>query len=386
MRIGLIGVGRMGQVHAANLRAFAEVDDLLIADLDPRRAAQAGAKAVSVDELLAARPHGVVIATPTPTHAGLIAAAGSAGAAVFCEKPIALDAARTRALLARCAGARLQIGFQRRFDPGFVALRAAVKSGRLGWLHTLRACTSDAAPPHPEFLPTSGGLFRDCSVHDFDAIRWVTGREVTSVQAVGANRGAAFFFEAGDVDTCAALLTLDDGAIAVCTATRYNGAGYDVRLEACGSAGTMVAGLDERAPLEPAAGRAGLAPGPASGFASGLASPASGFASGLASGPASGFASGLASGPVSGPASGFAPMPSSLASGESVAYRGFADRFAAAYVAEMAAFLDLAAGRAPSRCSGEDALAAQLVADAAEVSRREGRAVVPDDVGVNRGS
>ncbi len=153
-------------------------------------------------------------------------------------------------------------------------------------------------------------------MHDFDAIRWVTGREVASVRATGANRGAAFFADAGDMDTAAALLTLDDGTLAVCTATRYNGAGCDVRLEVCGSAGTLVAGLDERAPLAPAGGLAPLAP-----------------------------------------------------------YRDFAERFRAAYVAELEAFLEVAAGRAPSPCTGEEALAAQLVADAADLSRREGRTV-----------
>jgi myo-inositol 2-dehydrogenase/D-chiro-inositol 1-dehydrogenase len=315
MRVGLVGLGRMGRVHAENLRRQAGVE-LVVADLDPARAGEAGA--AGAEELFAAGVDAVVIATPTPSHPALIVAAASAGVPVFCEKPVAPDPAGTREVLARvaAAGVPLQVGFQRRFDPGTAEVRDAVRSGRLGWLHTLRACTCDPAPPHPDFLPTSGGLFRDCSVHDFDAIRWVTGREIVRVAAIGGNRGDVSFVEAGDIDTGAALLTLDDGCVAVCTATRYNGAGYDVRLEACGSAGTLVAGLDPRAPLAPA-GR---------------------------------------------------PAPAQP-------YTGFADRFAEAYRAELAAFLDVAAGRAPSPCTGEDALAAQLVAEAADLSRRTGRAV-----------
>src|SRR5215470_1101321 len=99
----------------------------------------------------------------------------------------------------------------------------------------------DPAPPPPAYVATSGGFFRDCSVHDFDAIRWVTGREIAEVYAVGANRGAGFFAEAGDVDTAAAVLTLDDGTIALVSGTRYNALGYDVRLEVLGSAGDLVA-------------------------------------------------------------------------------------------------------------------------------------------------
>jgi len=110
---------------------------------------------------------------------------------VFCEKPVAPDAAGTRVVLekVRMSAVPVQVGFQRRFDAGFVAARAAVAAGELGWVHTLRAGTLDPAPPSPEYIAASGGLFRDCSVHDFDAIRWVTGNEVVEVYALGANRG-----------------------------------------------------------------------------------------------------------------------------------------------------------------------------------------------------
>jgi myo-inositol 2-dehydrogenase/D-chiro-inositol 1-dehydrogenase len=330
MRIGLIGVGRIGMVHARTLRGIEEVESLTIADLDPARAraaaAQVGALAVdSVADLFAAGIDAVVIAAPTPVHTELIRMALARRLPVFCEKPIAGDLPGTRALVADVAatGIPLHVGFQRRFDAGYVAVREAVAAGKLGWLHTLRACTSDPAPPHADYLPGSGGIFRDCSVHDFDAVRFVTGREVASVSATGANRGAAFFADAGDVDTGAALLTLDDGTLAVCTATRYNGAGYDVRLEVCGSAGTLVAGLDEHAPL-PAA------------------------------------------------------PPSSCPPGRP--YAGFLERFGAAYEAELRTFVDVAAGRVQTPCTAAEALAALLVAEAAQRSWLAGRAVTIEEV------
>src|SRR6266542_1727785 len=272
MRIGLVGIGRIGAFHAETLAGLPEVGGLVLTDPDQARAQsvaeKVGAQLVpDVTALLATGVDGVVIAAPTPAHAELIRRAATTGLPVFCEKPIAPDVAGTRAVLAEVATANipLQMGFQRRFDAGYQAVRAAVQAGGLGWLHTLRACTADPAPPHADYIPTSGGIFRDCSVHDFDIIRWVTGREVTEVYATGANRGAAFFAEAGDVDTGVAVLTLDDGSLAVCTATRYNGAGYDVRLEACGSAGTLVAGLDDHAPLASAEGAAWPAGRPYSG-------------------------------------------------------------------------------------------------------------------------
>ena len=325
LTMGLVGVGRIGLLHAETLTALAGVDKLIIADTQLSRAADVAATvgaatADGIEDLFARGLDGLIIAAPTPAHAALIAAAADAGVPTFCEKPVAADVAGTRAVLDRvaAAGIPLQVGFQRRFDAGFIAARAAVRSGQLGWLHTVRSGTADPAPPHADYIPTSGGIFRDCSVHDFDAVRWVTGREVVSVNATGANRGDHFFAAAGDVDTAVAVLTLDDGTLAVCTATRYNGAGYDVRLEVGGSAGTVVAGFDDRTPL----GRAA----------------------------------------------------------ESEPYQGFADRFRDAYAAEMSAFLDVAAGRLPSPCTGEEALEALLVAEAADLSRRRGRPVEIEEV------
>ena len=331
MRIGLIGAGRIGAVHAANLGAMSGVTDALLTDVDGERAQRlaeaTGLTAVpDVDALLAADLDGLVVAAPTRAHAALLARAAAAGVPVFCEKPLATDVAGTIAaseLLER-AGIPLQMGFQRRFDPGYRAARAAVTAGELGWLHTLWACTYDPAPPPAGYLPDSGGIFRDCSVHDFDAVRWVTGREVAEVYAGGTNRGERFFTDAGDVDTATALLTLDDDTTVFVGASRYNGAGYDVRMELHGSRGTVAVGLDEATPLRS--------------VERGVDWPAG------------------------------------------TGYPHFTQRFAAAYAAELATFCEVAAGRAASPCGGGDALAALLVAEACELSRAQRRPVRLDEV------
>jgi myo-inositol 2-dehydrogenase/D-chiro-inositol 1-dehydrogenase len=336
MRIGLIGTGRIGTFHAEVLSRHPAVDALLLADADPERAAAAavrtGAAAVAVDELFTGAdeaggpPDAVVICSATSAHAGLIAQAARAGLPVFCEKPIALDLPGTLAALAEveAAGSVLQLGFMRRFDAGYGEARAAVREGRLGRLHTVRAVTSDPAPPPAAYLPLSGGLYRDCLVHDFDILRWVTGREVSEVYATGSDAGPAMFREAGDVDTAAALLTLDDGTLATATATRCNGAGYDVRMELAGELDQIAVGLDDRTPLTSAE------PG--------------------------------------GPGAPAKPWP------------GFLERFAPAYEAELDAFLRVARGELANPCDGREALHALRIAEACELSRRERRPVAMTEI------
>ena len=244
MRIGVVGVGRIGAFHAATVKRLPAVGEVLVTDADPARA-EAVAKdldvgyATDIGDLLRQRPAGLVIAAATSAHAELIGLALAAGVPTFCEKPLAVDLAGTAAVVGEVEAGRtpVQIGFQRRFDAGYRAAAQAVRDGELGWIHTIRANTNDAFPPPAGYLPTSGGLFRDCSVHDFDIIRFVTGREVETVYAAGANRGEPFFAEAGDIDTGAALLTLDDGTFAAVSATRYNQAGHDVRMELLGERG-----------------------------------------------------------------------------------------------------------------------------------------------------
>jgi myo-inositol 2-dehydrogenase/D-chiro-inositol 1-dehydrogenase len=249
-----------------------------------------------------------------------------AGLPVFCEKPVALDVAttvRVRDAVA-AAGVAVQIGFQRRFDAGYAAARDALRSGRLGELRRLHALTADPRPPHADYIPTSGGIYRDCLIHDFDAIRWVTGREITEVTAIGANRGAAFFGAAGDVDETVVLLRLDDDTLGTVHGSRYNGGGYDVRLEVAGTAGTAAVGLDDHAALRSAE--------------PGVRFPAA------------------------------EPHPT------------FWERFGPAYAAEIGAFVDLVRDGGVSPCPVEEALEALYVAEAATRSRMEGRAVEVGEV------
>ena len=188
----------------------------------------------------------------------------------------------------------------------------------------MRANTHDQAPPHASYIPTSGGLFRDCSIHDFDIIRFVSGHEVMSVFATGANKGASFFSEAGDVDTAAAVLTLDDGTLVTLSATRYNGAGHDVRMEVIGSEGTIGVGYDDSLAVISAEDGVDYPRGPR--------------------------------------------------------HWSFMERFLPAYRAELTAFAEVATGRRPSPCTVDDALQAFRVAEACELSRHEGRVVHLDEI------
>ena len=331
MRIGLAGVGRIGAFHAATLRSLPEVESLVVADAVPGRAGEVagrlGADSVErPEDLFAAGIDGLVIAAATDAHAALILAGVDAGIPTFCEKPVASDVDGTVAVLDKVAAADVpvHIGFQRRFDEGYLAARAAVASGQLGWIHAMRSGTLDPAPPPAEYIPGSGGVFRDCSVHDFDSIRWVSGREVREVYAVGANRGADFFREGGDVDAAAAVLTLDDDTLALVSASRYNARGYDVRLEVLGSRDSISVGLDERLPLrsvEPGVTFPGGAP-----------------------------------------------------------YSAFMERFHDAYVAELTAFTRIVAGTEQATCTVADALEAFYIAEACEVSRAEHRVVTVEEV------
>ncbi|MCK2217081.1 Gfo/Idh/MocA family oxidoreductase [Actinomadura sp. ATCC 31491] len=316
MRVGLLGLGRIGMFHAATLSTL--VDELVVADVDGGRAEETarrlGARVADPFDADA-----VVITTPTSAHAEALLRACELKVPAFCEKPAAPTVAETLRVAAAVerSGTPVHIGFQRRFDAGYAAARAALRAGELGELHRVHLLTGDPAPPPAEYVAQSGGIFRDCHIHDFDILRWVTGHEADSVYATGANRGAAFFAASDDVDNSAALITMDDGTLVTLQGSRYNGAGYDVRMELAGTRGTWAAGLGDRTPLRPADG-----PGPAG-----------------------------------------RPWPD------------FQSRFEAAYVAEMDAFLAMARGERESPCTVQDALAALHLAEAADLSRREGRAV-----------
>ena len=192
-----------------------------------------------------------MIAAATDAHTALIRAGVDAGIPVFCEKPLSgvVEEAVAIADYVNASGVPVQIGYPRRFDPAYLAARNAVVDGELGWVHTVRSTTLDPAPPPRGYVAVSGGIFRDCSVHDFDTVRWVTGREVVEVYATGSARGDDFFAELGDVATAQTLLTFDDGATAVVSNTRYNPRGHDVRLELHGTADSVAAGWTDNTPL-----------------------------------------------------------------------------------------------------------------------------------------
>src|SRR5205823_6667000 len=256
LHVGVVGIGRIGSLHASSLRALEGVSGLTLTDADAARArasAEAlGAQAVeSPEALVDAGVEALVIATPTPSHAPLLRLAADAGLPAFCEKPVALDITALDDVLAYTerAGILVQIGFQRRFDAGYRAARDAVADGALGNLLLLRAATHDPAPPAEHYIAESGGIYRDLHIHDFDAIRFVTGEDIVEVYADGAVRESAWFDRYDDVDTAVAVLRLAGGALAIVSGARHDPRGYDVRLEVFGTLDSVVAGSDARTPL-----------------------------------------------------------------------------------------------------------------------------------------
>ena len=197
-------------------------------DADPQRAARVAdelaVRAVATPEALVDAVDALVIATSTPSHAPLLELAAASAVAAFCEKPVALDLAtldRVREAVDR-AGIIVQVGFQRRFDAGYETARAAVAAGAVGKILVMRAATHDPIPPPAEYIAASGGIFCDLHIHDFDAIRFVTGEEVTEVYADGAGLDAPWVGELEDVDVAAAVLHLSGGGLVIVSGTRRN--------------------------------------------------------------------------------------------------------------------------------------------------------------------
>jgi myo-inositol 2-dehydrogenase / D-chiro-inositol 1-dehydrogenase len=266
VRIGMIGLGRIGHLHAANLTALARdparpggsvVEEVLLHSPEPGQAdavaAELGAPTRAVDTVdeLMAQVDGVVVAAPTPYHPELIRRAVDAGIPTLCEKPAAMELDVLQALCddVELAGVPVMIGFQRRYDHAYQRMAAAVHGGALGTVFTLRAVAHDRVPPPPEFVPTSGGVWRDLLVHEFDAMHWITGQRVTEVYASGSVFLDPVYERCGDADTAAVTLRFADGALGVVTGQRANGQGYDCRLEVHGERGSRSTGLDPRTPL-----------------------------------------------------------------------------------------------------------------------------------------
>jgi myo-inositol 2-dehydrogenase / D-chiro-inositol 1-dehydrogenase len=240
LRIGVLGVGRIGRMHADLLSRQvpgATVAGVYDANPDAARAAQAPAYD-AVDELMA-EVDAVAICSTTETHADLIVAAARAGKAIFCEKPISLDLAEVDRALAAVdeAGVPFQIGFNRRFDPAHAAVREAVVRGDVGDPHLVRISSRDPEPPPMEYVRGSGGIFLDMTIHDFDMARFVTGSEVVEVFARGAVRIDPEFGEADDVDTALVTLVHANGCLTAIDNSRRAVYGYDQRVEVFGSHG-----------------------------------------------------------------------------------------------------------------------------------------------------
>ena len=320
-KLGVIGLGRIGAFHTDTLSGLEGIDALVVADERPDLVAAVAAKhgatpADSVEELLASGVDGVVVSAATPAHAELTLAAVHRGLPTFCEKPIAATAAesaRVAEVIAR-SGVAVQVGYQRRFDAAFAAAKRAVDDGSLGPLHTVRSTTMDPAPPPMEYIAGSGGIFRDCAVHDFDVLRWITGQRAVDVYATGSVQGDPRFADLGDVDTAAVLVTFERGTLGVVSAARYNGRGYDCRLEVHGFHDTVVAGWDHGAPMRNMDPHYDFPAGPYHHF--------------------------------------------------------FMDRFADAFRAELTAFVDVVNGTAAPACTVADAVEVAWLAEAATESLR----------------
>jgi myo-inositol 2-dehydrogenase/D-chiro-inositol 1-dehydrogenase len=254
--LGVIGLGRIGAFHIETLSNLAGVDGLVVTDERPdvvtAVAAKFGAKPVnSVAELLNSGIDGVVVAAATPAHAELTLAAVAKGLPTFCEKPIASTAAESARIaeVILASGVPVQVGYQRRFDTAFAAAKRAVDDGSLGILHTVRSTTMDPAPPPMDYIKGSGGIFRDCAVHDFDILNWITGQRAVEVYATGTVQGDPLFSEYDDVDTAAVIVKFDGGALGVVSNARYNARGYDCRLEIHGFDDSVAAGWDQGVPV-----------------------------------------------------------------------------------------------------------------------------------------
>ncbi len=329
INIGIIGVGRIGKVHAENI-AFSMPQARLkgIADLNMTPEIEAWAKSLGVASivkdparLLADKDiEGVLICSSTETHADLVIQAAKAGKHIFCEKPVDLAVAKVRVALdsVNKAGVKLQVGFNRRFDHNFRRVRELVASGAVGTPQLIKISSRDPAPPPLAYIAISGGIFIDMAIHDFDMARFLSGSEVVEVYAAGAVLIDEAIGKAGDVDTAVVTLRFVSGALAVIDNSRKTTYGYDQRVEVFGSKGSAAAEND-------------------------------------------------------------VPNTVKLSSESGVISEKplyfFLERYKEAYVAELHAFLDAIAGGNPTLVTGEDGLQDLRVGLAAKLSLAERRPV-----------
>ena len=330
LRFGLLGAGRIGKVHAKAVTGNPQAKLVAVADaMAPAAKAiadQYGCEVRSVEAILAARDiDAVVICTPTDTHADLIEAFVKAGKAVFCEKPIDLSLARVKACLSvvRAAKGTLMVGFNRRFDPHFMAVRAEIAKGTVGVVEMVTITSRDPGPPPIDYIKRSGGIFRDMTIHDFDMARWLLGEEVAEVSAMAAVLVDPAIGAAGDSDSVQVMLKTASGKMAVISNSRRATYGYDQRIEVHGSKGVVSAENQRPVSIEVATG-------------AGYTRPA--------------------------------------------LYDFFMTRYTEAYAAEIGAFIDAVAAKTAAAPSGEDGLLALALAEAALLSVKLGRMVKMSEV------
>ncbi len=326
MKFGILGAGRIGQVHArslmnnADLAQLAAVSDA-IDDAAQSLAAKTGARVMATDDIIASPDiDAVIICTPTDTHYDIIHAAAKAGKAIFCEKPVDMSAARIRECMDVVAENNVPFltAFNRRFDPNFANIAARIAKGEIGEVEIVTIMSRDPSPPPVSYIKSSGGLFRDMMIHDFDMARFLLREEPVQVFAVGSSLVDPEIGKAGDVDTAAVTLTTASGKICQISNSRRATYGYDQRVEVHGSLGLLRAEnvLENRVEVA--------------------------TASGFSRAPAQNF---------------------------------FLERYEAAYLSEVTHFVQaIAAGVSPSP-SITDGLRAQILADAAAQSLETGKPV-----------
>ncbi len=325
LRFALLGAGRIGQVHAGAVTSNPNAKLVAVADAS-KGAAQAliadfGGELRSIDAIAAANDiDAVLICTPTNTHAALIEKFARAGKAIFCEKPIDLSVERVKSCLSvvDAAGATLMVGFNRRFDPHFIALKAAINAGQIGMIEMVNIISRDPGAPPPGYIKASGGIFRDMSIHDFDMARFVLGEEIQTVMAQASVLVDPRIGQLGDFDSASIILTTASGKHCAISNSRRATYGYDQRIEVHGSLGLIRAENQRPVGIE------------------------------------------LAN------ADGYTRPP---------LFDFFMTRYIAAYAAEIAAFVATLADDTPATPSGQDGLAALLIAEAALKSVELGRAV-----------
>ena len=249
IEVALFGAGRIGKIHAANLAAQAGVQFKYVVDVNQEAASALaglhGGGSASVETALADPAiKAVVIASSTDTHADLILRSAAAGKAIFCEKPVDLTLDRARACAAAVKEAKVlcMLGFQRRYDPTFNAVKTRIEAGEIGAPELLVVTSRDPGPPPVSYIKVSGGIFKDMLIHDFDIFRWILDDEAVSVHATGSCLVDPAIGAAGDLDCTAVTIRTAKGRLCQINTTRRAAYGYDQRFEVLGSAGMLQAG------------------------------------------------------------------------------------------------------------------------------------------------